>query len=115
MVTMLSQLTTDSWPMPLSGPAGTSVDRPRTVAVIGATVTCCRWGSTSSRVSTRTGRALSRWATWIGLTGRVYRVPGHVPDECGKVRVLAGFGENRGIPGRHLAAAFAFQLARRRP
>src|SRR6202011_4261627 len=48
MVTMLSQLTTDSWPMPLAGPIGTSVDRPRTVVVIGATVTCCP-GSAAAR------------------------------------------------------------------
>jgi hypothetical protein len=30
MVTMLSQLTADSWPIPLAGPTVTSVDRPRT-------------------------------------------------------------------------------------
>ena len=68
IVTILSQFTTESWSRPLACPTGISTDRPRAVDVIGATVICVRSGMTSSRVSTRTGRALSRRAIWIGLT-----------------------------------------------
>ena len=48
-MTTLSQLTTLSCLTPFAGPTGTSVDRPRMVLVIGATVTRLRWGRTSSR------------------------------------------------------------------
>jgi hypothetical protein len=41
-VTMLSQLITEAWPRPLRRPTGTSVDSPRIVVVIGATVTRVR-------------------------------------------------------------------------
>lgn len=66
MVWMLSQLTTLSRSRPLAGPTGTSVEMPRTVEVIGATVTRARWGRISSRVRTTTGRTLSRRAVWMG-------------------------------------------------
>lgn len=68
IVTILSQFTTESWPRPLAWPTGISTDRPRAADVSGATVICVRSGMTTSRVSTRTGRALSRRAIWIGLT-----------------------------------------------
>ena len=45
----------------------------RIVVVIGATVSVVRWGRTSSRVRTSTGRALSRCATWIGRIRRAQR------------------------------------------
>jgi hypothetical protein len=51
----------------LAAPIGTSVDRPRIVPVIGATVTVLRCGRTISRVKTSTGRAWSSWPMWIGL------------------------------------------------
>ncbi|CCW11331.1 hypothetical protein EBESD8_18690 [Rhodococcus aetherivorans] len=59
---MLSQLTTESFFNPFAGPTGTSVDNPRTVPVIGATVTLPRCGRTNSRVNTNTGRVLSSFA-----------------------------------------------------
>lgn len=42
IVTMSSTLTTQSLSSPLRAPTGTSVDRPRIVPVIGATVTLVR-------------------------------------------------------------------------
>jgi len=39
-------------------------------------------------------------------------MPGHVPDESGKIWVLARFGQDGGIPGGHLTTALAFQCAR---
>lgn len=38
IVTILSQFTTESWPMPLACPTGISTDRPRVADVTGATV-----------------------------------------------------------------------------
>ena len=57
---MVSQLTTLSWSRPLRGPTGTSLTRPRTVLVIGATVTQPIRGSTAGRVRITAGRGLSR-------------------------------------------------------
>src|SRR5580698_9996912 len=70
---MLSQLTTEGPARPLSVSTGTSVESPRMVVVIGATVTVFRCGRTSSRVRTSTGRALSRCAMWIGRISRAER------------------------------------------
>src|ERR1700691_2892774 len=65
IVLMLSQLTTEGPARPFAVSTGTSLESPRIVVVIGATVTVERRGRTSSRVRTRTGRALSRCAMWI--------------------------------------------------
>src|SRR5664279_3970869 len=80
MVVMLSQLTTDGLESPFAASTCTSVESPRIVVVIGATVTVTRCGRTSSRVRTSTGRALSSCATWIGRitqvqTARPLRAP----------------------------------------
>src|ERR1039457_1212649 len=63
---MLSQLTTEGPARPFAASTFTSVESPRMVVVIGATVTVARCGRTSSRVRSSTGRALSSCATWIG-------------------------------------------------
>lgn len=58
-VAIESRLTTDSWSSPLRRPTITSLLTPRTLVVIGATVTKSRAALTASRVSTSTGRVLS--------------------------------------------------------
>ncbi len=67
---MVSQLITPSWSSPFAGPTGTSVLNPRTVLVIGATVSAERNGATVSRVSNTTGRVLSILAKKIGRTNQ---------------------------------------------
>ena len=89
IVTILSQFTTESWPSPLARPTGISMDRPRAVEVTGATVTCVRCGMTISRVRTRTGRALSRCATWMASLARVHGVAGEVLHKVNHVGILA--------------------------
>jgi hypothetical protein len=59
----LSRLTTEGTRAPSSGPTRTSVLRPRTVDVTGPTITERRWPPRGSRVSTTTGRLLSRSAS----------------------------------------------------
>ena len=39
-------------------------------------------------------------------------MPAHVLDESGEIRILSGFGQDGGVPGRRLATAFAFQRTR---
>src|SRR5450759_537652 len=66
MVVTLSQLTTEGPARPFAALTATSVESPRTVVVMGATVTVVRYGRTTSRVRIRTGRGLSSCATWMG-------------------------------------------------
>src|SRR5947209_3230087 len=61
-VVMWSQAMTDRSSSPFAGPTATSVESPRIVFVIGATVTVFKCGRTTSRVSTSTGRVLSNRA-----------------------------------------------------
>src|SRR5689334_5142730 len=68
MVWMLSQEIALGWSSPFCGPTSTSVERPRIVLVIGATVTLVSRGRMSSRVSTTTGRGLSSRAMCSGRT-----------------------------------------------
>ncbi len=65
MVTTLSTATAHSWSRPFAGPTGTSLPSPFTVVVMGATVTFVIAPRAASRVSTRTGRVLSRCARAI--------------------------------------------------
>ncbi len=74
---MLSQLITHSELSPFIFPTGTSVERPLTVVVIGATVTLFRNGLTGLLVSTSTGRALSSCAIYMGRTNLVQSAGGH--------------------------------------
>ena len=97
---------------PLSGPTGTSVDSPRMVLVIGATVTRLRWGRTGPGQD-EDGPVLSSVARWIGRISRDRPAEsGRVPGEFVQIVVLApgapgsprpvqrsGDGVPAGVPG----------------
>src|ERR1700754_2285645 len=101
---MLSQEMALGWSRPFSGPTRTSVDRPRIVLVIGATVTLVRRGRISSRVSTTTGRGLSSRAMCSGRTS--VEVAEHGPGGRGRqtleVGVVAVLAQDRQVAGGQL-------------
>src|SRR6266496_2385532 len=104
MVWMLSQLIALGWSRPFCGPTRTSVDRPRMVLVMGATVTLVRRGRISSRVRTTTGRGLSRRAMCSGRMtsyGGSVEVAEHGPGgrrgEPLQIRVVTVLGQDREV------------------
>jgi len=111
---MLSQLTTDGPAKPLEVSTGTSVESPRMVVVIGATVTVERCGRTSSRVRMSTGRALSICATWIGRirSGKRGALAGGVLGQPGKLRIRAGAGQDLCVASGYRASVATALLDR---
>jgi hypothetical protein len=96
-VTTLSRATAHSWSSPLPRPTRSSLDKPRMVLVMGATVTFVMAPRAASRVSTRAGRVLSRRTRQISRTSSVRQVDvrRRPPDDA--VEVVVGALAAKGV------------------
>ena len=105
---MWSTLTTDSLWSPFRRPTGSSVDKPRIVLVIGATVTRVRWGRTNIPCENQHGPRLIQF----GEVDRPHSSP--VSESAAYLARMSKHSRSPGCPDRRAASRAASTRRRSR-